>query len=485
MLPETDATGSEMDAAPTVPADGDLAAELSGLPGVTKVCRRTTFSENQYLLYYEMPIDHSDPSKGTFTQRLYLYYKGKDAPNMFEAGGYNLYYGMYNGAFYDEAEPLFSQKYNCNFIEAEYRFDGLSVPEGFKNTEADYWEYLTCAQASEDFHTMIGSLKNIFSGKWCFEGASKGGEFTTYYLSSHPEDIDLFIAECAMLKLGANSPGSLDYVYTTAGDDRYGKEQAKEYRDLLLRFQVEMIKHRDDLQDEYWEQATVYYDQLFDPSMTKEILFDCTVLDTRYVFQYDSTTHPEGNIFDRMQEVLNYTDPSQKQRFVSLACDLLADMYGPWQYSYGVSGSAIIEPENMNQYAYFFQCYHEDGYYDYDFSYLRKALEKDGSGASLYITEEMEPDVYGYRILECHRSLSYSPDVVNARIAAVENTKKPLILVNGLSDIYQVAEMKECDNPNVHIFNLPKSFHDEVSLDFLSEEQFKEYDEVVRSALDI
>ena len=117
-----------------------------------------------------------------------------------------------------------------------------------KKTEADYWEYLTCAQASEDFHTMIGSLKNIFSGKWCFEGASKGGEFTTYYLSSHPEDIDLFIAECAMLKLGANSPGSLDYVYTTAGDDRYGKEQAKEYRDLLLRFQVEMIKHRDDLQ---------------------------------------------------------------------------------------------------------------------------------------------------------------------------------------------------------------------------------------------
>ena len=110
MLPETDATGSEMDAAPTVPADGDLAAELSGLPGVTKVCRRTTFSQDQYLLYYEMPIDHSDPSKGTFTQRLYLYYKGKDAPNMFEAGGYNLYYGMYNGAFYDEAEPLFSQK---------------------------------------------------------------------------------------------------------------------------------------------------------------------------------------------------------------------------------------------------------------------------------------------------------------------------------------------------------------------------------------
>lgn len=479
-------TVSNMDAAPTVPAAGDLAEELSRLPGVTKVCRRTTFSEGQYLLYYEMPIDHSDPSKGTFTQRLYLNFKGKDAPNVFEVGGYNIYYGMYNGDFFDESEPLFSQKYNCNFFEAEYRFDGLSKPEGFKNTEADYWEYLTCAQASEDFHTMIGSLKNIFSGKWCFEGASKGGEFTTYYLSSHPEDIDLFMAECAMLKLGKNSPGSLDYVYKTAGDDRYGKEQAKKYRDLLLRFQVEMIKHRDDLQDAYWQRATVYYDQLFAPSMTKEILFDCTVLDTRYVFQYDSTDHPAGNLFDRMQEVLDNTDdPSRKQRFINLSLDLLEDMYGPWQYSYSVGENTISESDSLNQYAYFFQCYHEDGYFDYDFSYLRKALEKDGSGASLYITEEMEPDVYSYRILECHRSIPYSPDVVNARIAAVENTKKPLILLNGLSDIYQVAEIKECDNPNVHIFNLPESFHDELSLDYLSEEQFKEFDAVVREALEI
>lgn len=45
--------------------------------------------------------------------------------------------------------------------------------------------------------------------------------------------------------------------------------------------------------------------------------------------------------------------------------------------------------------------------------------------------------------------------------------------------------MKESDNPNVHIFNLPASFHDEVTLDYLSDEQFKEYDEVVRSALNI
>lgn len=481
--PETQTSYFDPDGETLVPADGDVAEELSKLPGVTHVYKRKAFTQDQYLLYYEMPIDHNDPGKGTFTQRLYVYYKGKDAPNMFNVGGYNLYYGMYDGDLYNEAESVFSQKYNCNFFEPEYRFDGASIPEGFLNTEADNWEYLTSEQASEDFHAMINSLKTIFHRNWCMEGSSKGGVFTTYYLSSHPEDIDLFIAECAMVKMDRNYPGSTDYVYTTAGDDHYGKEQAKKYRDLLLRFQVEMIKHRDILQDEYWTRATKYYEQEFASSFTKEILFDCTVLDMRFIFQYDNVDFAGGNFFERMEEVLSYADePSQKQRFINLSCDLLEDIYGPWHYSFdAVAG----DPDAMNIYAFFFQNYHEDGNLDYDFSYLRKALKKDGNGASLYITEEMEPDVFSYRITDWHKDMSYSPDALNARLAAIENTEKPLILVNGLSDIYQVAEIKECDNPNVHIFNLPKSFHDEVSLDFLSDEQFKEYDAIVREALEI
>ncbi|MBO4927922.1 MAG: hypothetical protein J5379_06705 [Clostridiales bacterium] len=381
---------------------------------------------------------------------------------------------------------FFSETYGCNLIEPEYRFDGESVPEGFRNDKADYWEYLTCEQASEDFHMIIESLKTLLNGKWCIEGSSKGGEFTAYQLSRHPEDADLFIAECAMLKLGQNTPGLYEYIYTTAGDDRYGKEKAKQYRDLLLEFQVEMIKHQDDFQDKYWSNATEMYGLKFSSTFTKEILYECTVMDLVHIFQYDSEDMPDGNLFHALEEALalkDATTEAEMRRFEEKSIEVMENLYGPWHYAY--LDSIASDSENMNLYSFMFQCYHEDGYYNYDFSYLREALEKDGSGASLYITEEMEPEVYGYRIADCHKEFSYSPDVLNARTAAVENTEKPLILVNGLSDIYQAAEIKESDNPNVHIFNIPSSFHDEVSLDYLDEEQFREYDQVVREALDI
>ena len=469
-------------------AHDELAEEFRKLPGVVNVQKSSHYDDSQYVLFFEMPVDHNDPSKGTFLQRVYVKYRGKDAPNMFTIGGYNLYYGMYDGDFYDEAEPLFSEKYGCNLIEPEYRFDGNSRPEGFSNEKADYWEYLTCEQASEDFHEIIESLKTVFSGKWCIEGMSKGGEFTAYQLGHHPEDADLFIAECAMLKIGKNSPGLPDYVYTTAGDDRYGKEVAKEYRDLLLEFQVEMLKHEDEFCEEYWKNATEMYGLKFASSFTKEILYECTVFDLAHIFQYDSEDMPDGDLFEEMKEALEVKDADtdwQKLQFKERSFEVMENLYGPWHYAYDerdVSGSS----DDMNLYAFMFQCYREDGYYAYDFSYLRDALKKDGSDVSLYITEEMEPEVFGYRIADVHKELfAYNPDVLNTRVGAVEKTEKPLIIVNGLSDIYQVTEIKESDNPNVHIFNLPSSFHDEVTIEYLSYEQFKEYDEIVRSALGI
>lgn len=469
-------------------AHDDLAEEFRKLPGVVNVQKSSEYDDSQYILIYEMPVDHNDSSKGTFQQRVYVKYKGKDAPNMFTIGGYNLYYGMYDGDFYDEAEPLFSEKYGCNLIEPEYRFDGQSRPEKFSNEKADYWEYLNCKQASEDFHEIMESLKTMLSGKWCVEGMSKGGEFTAYHLGRHPEDADLFIAECAMLKIGKNSPGLPDYVYTTAGDDRYGKEKAKEYRELLLEFQVEMLKHEDEFCEEYWKNATDMYGLKFASSFTKEILYECTVYDLVHIFQYDSEDIPGGDLFEEMKEALEVKDADtdwQKLQFKNWSFEIMEDLYGPWHYAYDerdLSGTS----DDMNLYAFMFQCYREDGYYAYDFSYLRDALKKAGSDVSLSITKEMEPEVFGYRIADVHKELfSYDPDVLNTRVGAVESTEKPLIIVNGLSDIYQVTEIKESDNPNVHIFNLPSSFHDEISLEYLSYEQFKEYDEIVCSALDI
>ncbi|MBO4927923.1 MAG: hypothetical protein J5379_06710 [Clostridiales bacterium] len=92
---------------PVSDAHDELSEEFRNLPGVVNVQKRLHFDDSLYILIYEMPIDHNDPAKGTFEQRVYVNYKGKDAPNQFTIGGYNLYYGMYDGDFYDEAESFF------------------------------------------------------------------------------------------------------------------------------------------------------------------------------------------------------------------------------------------------------------------------------------------------------------------------------------------------------------------------------------------
>ena len=464
-----------------VPAEDDLAQELLSLPGVVKVGRKNIgnlkYDENQYLVYYEMPIDHNDPSKGTFTQRMYLNYKGNDAPNVFYIGGYNLYYGIN-----DERETELAAKYNCNFFEPEYRFDGGSMPDGFSPTETDYWEYLNCAQASEDFHSMIEGLKTIFNGKWCIEGISKGGEFTVYQAGKHPEDADLYVAEAAMLKCNNGYPGLYEYMYTKAGDDTYGKDQAKEYRDMVLAFQVELIKNRDVLEERYWKEATEKYGMTFSSTFTKELLFDCTVLDLNYIWQFALEEEFESiKMTMEMKPKDGETDKTKQENFYSKAISTMTDLYGPWQYAVK---ERWLAPEEGQIYNYLFQCATEDGYYAYDFSYLRKALEKDGSGASLFVTEDMEKDLYLLRLDEKHQqTFPYNDEACRIRCRAVEETQKPLILVNPTTDVHYVAEIKESSNPNVHIFPVIGGGHGDAEISYLTEKQFQEYDQVVKQAL--
>ena len=75
-----------------VPCDeGDPAAlELKAIPGVKLVARKSFFEDKEYLVFFDEPLDHKDPSKGTFTQTVYVYYEGKDAPNCFLIDGYEI-----------------------------------------------------------------------------------------------------------------------------------------------------------------------------------------------------------------------------------------------------------------------------------------------------------------------------------------------------------------------------------------------------------
>ncbi len=155
--------------------------------------------------------------------------------------------------------------------------------------------------------------------------------------------------------------------------------------------------------------------------------------------------------------------------------------YGPWQYQIE-QDDILREPDVVYQYN--FQNYREDGNYLYDFSYLRKALAEDGSGLTLNITEEMEPDIHQMRLAgEQRNAFTYSPESLELRLNAIETTQKPLILINGLTDLHSIAEITESDNPNVYIFNIPGAAHHETEPNQLSDSQFKEFDKIIQSVL--
>ena len=478
--------------------------ELRKLPGVIDVTREDGYKNGQFLVHYEMPLDHDDPSKGTFTQRMYVYYKGTDAPNLFYCGGYDLFYGLVPTADDviftgddDEEECSFSAKYNCNFFEPEFRFYDPAM-ENMDYDDTVYWEYLTDENASEDFHFMIEGLKTILTGNWAFEGMSKGGDFTAYQLGRHPEDADLFVMEAAMVNECRDFPGMYEYAYTTAGNDRYGEELGAKYRALLLEFQVELIKHRDGVKPLYLGTAdnASWGKMVFSSDFTEDMIYDCAVLDQVYIWQYVFDEY-----FPALESVLKMkdgTNPGEVQFYEQRLADIMSTYYSTSQFALATESSyAQLADVQRKMYDYFFQEYREDGYYLYDFSYLREALEKDGSGASLVITEDMEEGLFDYRIYEGHRALfEYDPTVCETRVRAVETAEKAVIIVNGTTDVHHVAGISESSNPNVHVFNVIGACHDETDCAYFftdeqvpyrhpSAEERAEYDTTVITALGI
>ncbi len=453
-----------------LPVKGDdaLVNEIESLPDVVAVGRIEEVSgADEYVIVFEFPIDHKDPKAGTFYQIASLKYRDRNAPTLFLCGGYEISYTTS-----EEKETHLSRAYNCNFIEAEFRCYGRSCIEGFSIEDPESYKVLNNEDASEDFHQMIENLKTVFSGKWIFEGSSKGGEFTCYQAYRHPEDADVFVAEAAMLRCGQNFPGMYKYAYTVAGDDRYGKKEAKEIRDLITSFQVEAIRYRDKIQDHLQD-----YTAGKKIIVPVEILFDCLVLDQVYYWQYCDQEY-----IDMVKDILSRKKDGKltipENDYCNKIFQAILRGYGPWQYEY-------FDPESSVLGYFNYQCYREDGNYLYDFSYLRKALAKEDKDLKLNVTEDMEKDIFAMRIPDKVREYnSYSSQSLEDRLSAVDKTSKPLILINGLTDIHSVSEITECQNPNVHIFNIPEAMHIEAEINYMSSEQREEFDSLLRSILD-
>ena len=260
-----------------------LERALYNLPNVSfKKISEPGASYLKYKLLIKQPLDHANPGKGFFNQRVILTHKGFNSPTVMETQGYSLPDRGRN-----EIEKLF----NANNLNIEYRFFGKSVPDSI------LWDDLTEEQATADLHIINQLFRNIYKGKWISTGISKGGSTTIYYKYFFPADVELSIPYVAPLDNSLED----ERIYTFL--DTMGTQEC---RNKIKELQLFLLKHETEAIEKlkwYSKGANVHYD--YTGSIGKS--FEYAVLEYSFAFwqYYDSCDSiPTNKKFDDYLQAL-------------------------------------------------------------------------------------------------------------------------------------------------------------------------------------
>lgn len=227
----------------TVFADAGILEKLKQISQISDIQKmEVDFYTEYYQFWYEQPIDHMDPSKGTFKQKVLLGHKKDDAPVIVELQGYNIWT--------TEAGEL-SRLFKGNQLTIEHRFFDQSVPEG-----GIPWDYLTISQAADDQHEIIQAIKtNLYpDSKWVTTGISKGGQATIFHRYFYPDDVDISVPYVAPLnleyvdprlekfltKLGANR-NNVESIFGGGSDRNDCRWSIRDFQLLCFKYQEQLV----------------------------------------------------------------------------------------------------------------------------------------------------------------------------------------------------------------------------------------------------
>ncbi len=212
----------------TLAQTGTLEDFLKTQPEIKSVekIKGNDFFNATFKVMVEQAIDHSNPEKGTFLQRVFVADKGKDNAVLLITEGYG---GGYAGSprYINELSPML----NSNQICVEHRYFGESWPE------PSTWEHLTVANASADHHQITKLFKKYYSGKWINTGISKGGQTAVYHRTYYPADVDVTVAYVCPLNFGVEDGRHEPFIEKVPG--------TAEQRNKIKTFQIKVLKNRD------------------------------------------------------------------------------------------------------------------------------------------------------------------------------------------------------------------------------------------------
>ncbi|MFF1559390.1 S28 family serine protease [Streptomyces sp. NPDC058279] len=253
-------------------AAADIKDQILGIPGMSLIEEKPYPGYRFFVLDYEQPVDHRQPSKGTFKQRLTLLHKDTSRPTVFYTSGYNV------NTSPRRSEP--TTIVDGNQVSLEYRFFTPSRPDPANWANLDIW------QAASDQHRIFTALKKIYSKNWIATGGSKGGMTATYYERYYPRDMDGVVAYVA--------PNDVNNKEDSAYDRFLAKVGTKECRDKLNAVQREALVRREPLEAKY-AAAAADNGWTFTTVGTLDRAYEAVVLDYTWAFwQYSLLTDCAG-----------------------------------------------------------------------------------------------------------------------------------------------------------------------------------------------
>jgi hypothetical protein len=209
-----------------VSAQTELYNKLKNLSNVVSVKKMEVKPFKEYYeIYFRQNINHNDPSKGQFNQRVLLGHKAYDKPVVAVLEGYKIW---------SAREGELSRLFDCNQLIIEHRFFKNSKPEG-----GIPWESLKITQAAEDQHIIINELKKIYGkSKWITTGISKGGQTTIMHRYFYPNDVDISVPYVAPQNLDREDTRIHKFLKSVG---------TKKCRKKVFKFQKECFKHIDEM----------------------------------------------------------------------------------------------------------------------------------------------------------------------------------------------------------------------------------------------
>ena len=287
----------------------------------------------QYGLKIRQPLDHQDPSKGTFFQQVILTHRGFDNPTVMITNGYDI----------DLDKNEITEILHANELNIEYRYFGASSPDLLQ------WEYLTYEQVAADLHRINQMFKKLYRGKWISSGISRGGQTSIIYRYFYPRDVDLSVPYVAPMIKGLEDERIFSFLDTMGTDA---------CRNRIHDFQLDLLKKEKEILDKLkWYTKGKEFDFNYLGNLGKA--FEYAVLE--YPFSFWQVTDFPCDSVPRHPSV----DEGLEHLLKVVNIDLFAD-------------------ESMQDYApHYYQALTEGGYYGYDAKpftkYLRYIMDPEPS----------------------------------------------------------------------------------------------------------